>query len=76
MESSIKRIDDLKKSKIDNQKMLDRLKREIDKLKNEQIELENSVTDILGKMAALDEGLKECRKEETDLKMVMDHDDK
>jgi chromosome segregation ATPase len=76
VESSIKRIDDLKKNKAENQKILERLKKEIDKLKNEQIDLENKVTDILGKMAALDEAMRECKKIESELKMVMDQDDK
>ncbi len=54
MESGIKRIDDLKKSKIDNQKILERLKKDIDKLKNDQLKLESEVADVIAKMTALD----------------------
>lgn len=54
MESGIKRIDDLKKTKTDSQKFIERLKKDIDKSKNEQLDLENKVSEIIGKMTALD----------------------
>ena len=43
--------------------MLERCKKEIDKLKNEQLGLENKVTDIIAKITALGDSLRTLRKE-------------
>lgn len=45
-------------------------------MKNEQLDLENKVSEIIGKMTALDERVKECRKIEAELKMIMEEDEK
>ena len=64
MENAIKRIDDLKKAKNDSEKFSIRCKKEIDDLKNKQLDLEKKVTDLIGKMTAYEERLGVCRKHE------------
>jgi hypothetical protein len=52
LENSLRRIEEVKRGKIDSERRTETSKREIDSFKAQQVDLEKKVSEIIGKMTA------------------------
>ena len=76
LDTSLKRIEDLSKSKKESERKIASLKREIDHFKQKQEELEHKVLELIGKMTAYNERISKCREVSRELNQMMEEDER